>query len=56
MSEDIVSHKQSTAAEGDYRWYKYGVATLIAEMVIAVCVCGYSLYMAFAGLGGFPGK
>lgn len=37
-------------------WYKYGVGVLFAEMGIAICVCGYSLYMAFAGLGGFPGK
>lgn len=37
-------------------WYKYGVGVLFAEMGIALCVCGYSLYMAFAGLGGFPGK
>lgn len=37
-------------------WYKYGVAFLFLEMAIAVAVCGYSLYMTFAGLGGFPGK
>ena len=37
-------------------WYKYGVGVLITEMVIAVSVCGYSLFMAFAGIGGFPGK
>ncbi len=37
-------------------WYKYGVAVLFLEMLIAITVCGYSLYMAFNGLGGFPGK
>ena len=37
-------------------WYKYGVAVLIFEMAIAIAVCGYSLYMTFHGLGGFPGK
>lgn len=37
-------------------WYKYGVAALAAEIVIAVLVSAYSLYMAFSGLGGFPGK
>jgi hypothetical protein len=37
-------------------WYKYGVAVLLLEMVIAIAVCGYSLYMTFHGLGGFPGK
>lgn len=37
-------------------WYKYGVAVLLLEMLIAMAVCGYSLYMTFHGLGGFPGK
>ena len=37
-------------------WYKYGVAVLLLEMVIAIAVSGYSLYMTFHGLGGFPGK
>ena len=37
-------------------WYKYGVLFLLFEMVIAVTVCGYSLYLTFHGLGGFPGK
>jgi hypothetical protein len=37
-------------------WYKYGVAVLLVEMAIAVAVSGYSLYMTFHGLGGFPGK
>lgn len=37
-------------------WYKYGVTMLSLEMLIAIAVCGYSLYMTFHGLGGFPGK
>lgn len=37
-------------------WYKYGIAALVAEMAIAIMVSGYSLYMTFHGLGGFPGK
>ena len=37
-------------------WYKYGVAALMLEMAMAVGVCGYSLYLTFHGLGGFPGK
>lgn len=37
-------------------WYKYGVTIIFCEMLIAISVSGYSLYMAFNGLGGFPGK
>ena len=37
-------------------WYKWGVIILYAEMTIAVLVTLYSLYMAFTGTGGFPGK
>jgi hypothetical protein len=37
-------------------WYKYGVAILFFEMAAAIAVCGYSLYMTFHGIGGFPGK
>ena len=37
-------------------WYKWGVAFLYLEMAIAVGVSIYSLYMAFTGSGGFPGK
>ncbi|MGH6817961.1 MAG: hypothetical protein ACREC1_04210 [Methylovirgula sp.] len=37
-------------------WYKYGVAFLSLEMMLAVAVSGYSLFMTFHGLGGFPGK
>lgn len=37
-------------------WYKYGVAVLLFEMAVAIAVSGYSLYMTFNGLGGFPGK
>ncbi len=37
-------------------WYKYGVMFLFFEMAVAIAVCGYSLYLTFNGLGGFPGK
>jgi hypothetical protein len=37
-------------------WYKYGVAILCLEMLLAVAVSAYSLYMTFHGLGGFPGR
>lgn len=37
-------------------WYKYGVAFLALEMVIAIAVSVYSLFLTFHGLGGFPGK
>jgi hypothetical protein len=37
-------------------WYKYGFAVLLLEMVAAIAVSGYSLYMTFHGIGGFPGK
>ena len=50
-------HTQSSSEEVKYEpWYKYGVATLVLEMAIAVAVCGYSLYLTFHGIGGFPGK
>lgn len=37
-------------------WYKYGVAVLLFEIAAAIAVSGYSLYMTFHGIGGFPGK
>ena len=37
-------------------WYKYGVAFLMFEIALAIAVSGYSLYMTFNGLGGFPGS
>lgn len=50
-------HSQMTDGEVRYEaWYKYGIAVLVLEMTIAVAVCGYSLYLTFHGLGGFPGK
>jgi hypothetical protein len=47
---------QSTEAVLNEPWYKYGIAMLFIEMAIAIGVSGYSLYMTFHGLGGFPGK
>ena len=37
-------------------WYKYGVGFLILEMLLAIGVSAYSLFMTFHGIGGFPGK
>lgn len=37
-------------------WYKYGVIVLLVEMAAAIAVSGYSLYMTFHGIGGFPGR
>lgn len=37
-------------------WYKWGVLVLYLEMGLAIAVTLYSLYMAFTGSGGFPGK
>ncbi len=37
-------------------WYKWGVVILYIEMIIAILVTLYSLYMSFTGSGGFPGK
>lgn len=50
-------HPQPSTAVVKYEpWYKYGVGFLVLEMVISIAVCGYSLYLTFHGLGGFPGK
>lgn len=50
-------HTQSSATVVKCEpWYKYGVVCLFIEMAIAIAVCGYSLYLTFHGIGGFPGK
>ena len=46
----------ASAAPHQEPWYKYGVGILCAQMLIAIAVSAYSLYMTFHGLGGFPGK
>jgi hypothetical protein len=46
----------SSEPVGHEPWYKYGVAFLMLEMAVAICVSAYSLYMTFHGIGGFPGK
>lgn len=52
-----MSHASPSATPVEHQpWYKYGVAVLVLEMVIAIAVSAYSLYMTFHGLGGFPGK
>ncbi|MDE3188800.1 MAG: hypothetical protein KGM96_14905 [Acidobacteriota bacterium] len=50
------STSQSTTPVPHEPWYKYGIAVLFLEIAIAIAVSGYSLYMTFHGLGGFPGK
>lgn len=56
MSHETTMNEHRPAKTEHDSWYKHGVRVLIAEMVIAIGVCGYSLTMAFAGIGGFPGK
>lgn len=51
----MLTHS-STESRPQEPWYKYGVAVLLVEMAIAIAVCGYSLFMTFHGIGGFPGK
>ncbi|HEV2271408.1 MAG TPA: hypothetical protein VGR92_18295 [Steroidobacteraceae bacterium] len=48
--------RPTTSAAAEHEpWYKYGVAVLLLEVLIAVTVSAYSLYVTFHGLGGFPG-
>ncbi len=44
------------AVEPHEPWYRYGVAFLSIEMLIAVAVSAYALAMTFHGMGGFLGK
>lgn len=37
-------------------WYKWGVGFQYLELIIAIAVTLFSLYMALSGTGGFPGK
>ncbi len=52
----MSTHSHSAEPAQYEAWYKYGVAFLAFEMLIAIAVSGYSLFMTFHGLGGFPGK
>ena len=54
---DLESDMQpmTAAAAEQEPWYKYGVAILLLEMLIAIAVSGYSLYMTFHGIRGFAG-
>lgn len=48
--------RPTTSASAEHEpWYKYAVAVLLLEVLIAVAVSAYSLYVTFHGLGGFPG-
>lgn len=52
-----MSTQTPTAQSTQYEpWYKYGVAFLTIEMLLAIGVSAYSLFMTFHGMGGFPGK
>jgi hypothetical protein len=46
-------HPKSATSYRQESWYKYGVAVLCLEMLLAVAVSGYSLYLTFHGPGGF---
>lgn len=48
-------HPTTCASAKQEPWYAYGVAILLLEMLIAIAVSAYSLYVTFHGLGGFPG-
>jgi hypothetical protein len=49
-------HSTTPVATQREPWHKYGIAILCLEMLIAIVVCAYCLYLTFHGLGGFPGK
>lgn len=47
-----ATHGADTDADyGD--WYRWGKLALYAEMVIAILVTVFSLYLAFSGQAGF---
>lgn len=45
-------HPTSSASAPREPWYKYGVAVLCLEMLIAIAVSSYALYLTFHGVGG----
>jgi hypothetical protein len=45
-------HSASPTSARQEPWYKYGVAVLCVEMLIALAVSVYSLYVTFHGPGG----
>lgn len=45
-------HPESSASSRHEPWYRYGVAVLCLEMLVAVAVSGYALYLTFHGMGG----
>lgn len=52
----MMASGSSNAATRYEPWFKYGVATLVLEIAIAIGVGAYSLFMTFNALGGFPRK
>lgn len=48
-----TSTSLSDGEEAEYEsWYKWGVRVLYVEMLIAIGVTAFALYMAFTGAGG----
>jgi len=43
----------STETQDGAGWLKYGQALLYAEMIIAILITVFSLYLAFSGQAGF---
>ena len=59
ISGEVEEHGQENEFGNDPTkefGYKRAVAAVYLEMVIAVGVTIFSLYMALTGTGGFPGK
>ena len=46
-------HPKCSTSSRHEPWYRYGVAVLCLEMLLAVAVSGYALYLTFHGVGGF---
>jgi len=48
-----VDSAEGEAKEGNGDWLRYGQALLYIEMVIAIVITIFSLYLAFSGQTGF---
>ncbi|MBX0286653.1 hypothetical protein [Haloarcula salinisoli] len=47
-----MAEADANAGEEYGEWYKYGRAVLYLEMIIAILVTVFSLYLAFQGQAG----
>lgn len=45
-------HPESSTSPRHEAWYSYGLAALCLEMLIAVAVSGYAVYLTFHGMVG----